>query len=216
MKRRMSEMEEKPLSEIQQKIIHISSKKFAKNGYQKTSLSDIAKSVKISKGTLFYHYPSKEELFFIVLSQNIDSAFEEEFEFYTNQGFKLFKNKNNVYKDLETFYDLRMAKPKIVERLWLEGVIESEHNPKLRQLLSKKDYEIAQITTEMFKFARNEVVILEGFDDAELLQLAHGLAAFFRGMFLYKIMGKNPDEIKDIWVQTVYSLYTSKKVKSVD
>ena len=49
-------MEEKPLSEIQQKIIRISSKKFAKNGYQKTSLSDIAKSVKIAK-----------ELYFIII-----------------------------------------------------------------------------------------------------------------------------------------------------
>ena len=204
-------MEEKPLTEIQQKIIRIASKKFAKNGFQKTSLNDIAKAAKISKGTLFYHYPSKEELFFIVLSQNINSAFEEEFEFYTKQGFKLFQDKKKVFEDLETFYDLRIAKPKIVERLWLEGVIESEHNPKLRQMLSRKDDEIAQVTSEMLKFARNEIGILEGFDDAELLQLAKGLAAFFRGMFLYKIMGKEPNEMKNIWVQTVYNLYTSKK-----
>ncbi len=204
-------MEDKPLTEIQQKIIRISSKKFAKNGFQKTSLSDIAKAAKISKGTLFYHYPSKEELFFVVLSQNINSAFEEEFEFYTKHGFKLFQDKKNVFEDLETFYDLRFAKPKIVERLWLEGVIESEHNPKLQQMLLKKDYEIAQVTTEMFKFAKTEIGILEGFDDKEILQLAQGLAAFFRGMFLYKIMGKDPDEVKNIWVQTVYNLYTSKK-----
>lgn len=204
-------MEEKPLTEIQQKIIHIASKKFAKNGFQKTSLNDIAKASKISKGTLFYHYPSKEELFFIVLSQNINSAFEEEFEFYTKQGFKLFQDKKKVFEDLETFYDLRIAKPKIVERLWLEGVIESEHNSKLRQMLSRKDDEIAQVTSEMLKFARNEIGILEGFDDTELLQLAKGLAAFFRGMFLYKIMGKEPNEMKNIWVQTVYNLYTSKK-----
>ncbi len=204
-------MEEKPLTEIQQKIIRIASKKFAKNGFQKTSLNDIAKASKISKGTLFYHYPSKEELFFIVLSQNINSAFEEEFEFYTKQGFKLFQDKKKVFEDLETFYDLRIAKPKIVERLWLEGVIESEHNPKLRQMLSRKDDEIAQVTSEMLKFARNEIGILEGFDDTELLQLAKGLAAFFRGMFLYKIMGKEPNEMKNIWVQTVYNLYTSKK-----
>lgn len=210
-------MEEKPLTEIQQKIINIAAKKFAKNGYQKTSLGEIAKSAKISKGTLFYHYPSKEELFFIVLSKNIESAFEEEFEFYTNQGYKLFQDRKKILDDLETFYDMRIAKPKLIEKLWLEGVIESEHNPKLRQMLLKKDYEIAQITTEMFKFGRDKnAKILEGFDDSELLQLAQGLAAFFRGIFLYKIMGKNPDEIKSIWIQTVYSLYTSKKRTSAD
>lgn len=204
-------MEDKPLTEIQKKIIRVSSKKFAKNGFQKTSLSDIAKSAKISKGTLFYHYPSKEELFFVVLSQSIDSAFEEEFDFYEKHDFNLFQDRKKLFDDLETYYNLRMAKPKMIEKLWLGGVIESEHNSKLQQMLSKKDDEIVQIMTEMLKLARIQIGILEGFDDRELLELAHGLAAFFRGMFLYKIMGKNPDEIKKIWVQTVYNLYTSKK-----
>ena len=204
-------MKDKPLTEIQRKIIRVSSKKFAKNGFQKTSLSEISKSAKISKGTLFYHYPSKEELFFVVLGQSIDSAFEDEFDFYQKQDFKLFQDRKNLFDDLRTYYDLRMAKPKIVEKLWLEGVIESEHNPKLQQMLSKKDEEIVQIMAEMLKFARIQIGILEGFDDDEILEMAQGLAAFFRGMFLYKIMGKNPDEIKNIWVQTVYNLYTSKK-----
>ena len=204
-------MKDKPLTEIQRKIIRVSSKKFAKNGFQKTSLSEISKSAKISKGTLFYHYPSKEELFFVVLGQSIDSAFEDEFDFYQKQDFKLFQDRKNLFDDLRTYYDLRMAKPKIVEKLWLEGVIESEHNPKLQQMLSKKDEEIVQIMAEMLKFARIQIDILEGFDDDEILEMAQGLAAFFRGMFLYKIMGKNPNEIKNIWVQTVYNLYTSKK-----
>ncbi|WP_316504669.1 TetR/AcrR family transcriptional regulator [Nitrosopumilus sp.] len=204
-------MTEKPLTEIQRKIIRVSSKKFAKNGFQKTTLSDIAKSAKISKGTLFYHYPSKEELFFVVLGQSIDSAFEDEFDFYEKHGYKFFQDRKNLYDDLKKYYDLRMAKPKLVEKLWLEGVIESEHNPKLQQMLSKKDNEIVQIMTEMLKFARIQIGILEGFDDDDLLELAQGLAAFFRGMFLYRVMGKNADETKNVWVKTVYSIYTSKK-----
>ncbi|MGI9566328.1 MAG: TetR/AcrR family transcriptional regulator [Nitrosopumilus sp.] len=204
-------MTEKPLTEIQRKIIRVSSKKFAKNGFQKTTLSDIAKSAKISKGTLFYHYPSKEELFFVVLGQSIDSAFEDEFDFYEKHGHKFFQDRKNLYDDLKKYYDLRMAKPKLVEKLWLEGVIESEHNPKLQQMLSKKDNEIVQIMTEMLKFARIQIGILESFDDDDLLELAQGLAAFFRGMFLYRVMGKNADETKNVWVKTVYSIYTSKK-----
>ncbi len=206
-----NKMTEKPLTEIQRKIIRVSSKKFAKNGFQKTTLSDIAKSAKISKGTLFYHYPSKEELFFVVLGQSIDSAFEDEFDFYEKHGYKFFQDRKNLYDDLKKYYDLRMAKPKLVEKLWLEGVIESEHNPKLQQMLSKKDNEIVQIMTEMLKFARIQIGILEGFDDDDLLELAQGLAAFFRGMFLYRVMGKNADETKNVWVKTVYSIYTSKK-----
>ena len=147
-------MKDKPLTDVQKKIIQVSSKKFAKNGFQKTSLGDIAKAAKISKGTLFYHYPSKEELFFVVLSKNIESAFEEEFEYYTEHGFKLFQKRENLYADLTTYYDSRIAKPKLIEKLWLEGVIESERNTKLQQMLAEKDLEIAKITAEMLKFAR--------------------------------------------------------------
>ena len=204
-------MKDKPLTEVQRKIIQVSAKKFAKNGFQKTSLGDIAKAAKISKGTLFYHYPSKEELFFVVLSKNIESAFEEEFEYYTKYGFKLFQERKNLFDDLTTYYDSRIAKPKLIEKLWLEGVIESEHNPKLQQMLSEKDLEIAKITGEMLKFARTQMGILKGFDDDDILELAQGLAAFFRGMFLYKIMGKNTDELKNIWIKTVYNFYNSKK-----
>lgn len=35
---------------------------FTANGVHATSLADIAQAAKLSKGTLYYHYPSKEEL----------------------------------------------------------------------------------------------------------------------------------------------------------
>lgn len=201
-----------PLTEIQQKIINIASKKFAKNGFQKTSLNEIAEAAKISKGTLFYHYPSKENLFFVSLSNSIDSAFKDEFEFYAKHGFKLFQNRKNLLDDLRTYYDLRIAKPLLVERLWLEGILESEHNPKFQQMLSKKDDQIVQTMTSMLNAARNQIGILEGFSEKELFDIAKGLAAFFRGIFLYKLMKNNPDSIRDVWIQTVYMIYTSKKI----
>lgn len=201
----------KPQSLVQKKIIQVSTKKFAKNGYQKTSLNEIVEAAKISKGTLHYHYPSKEKLFFVVLSKSIDDAFKEEFEFYMKQDFKLFQKRENLIEDLKKYYDSRMAKPKLVERLWLEGVIESEHNPKLRQMLIIKDNEITNTMAQMLKSAREQIGILEGFNDSELVEISKGLAGLFRGMFLDKICGKDPKEIKNVWVRTVYLIYNSKK-----
>ena len=204
-------MKDKPLTNTQKKIIRISAKKFAKNGYQNTSLADIAKSAKISKGTLFYHYPSKEDLFFVTLSQTIESAFVDEFDFYEKHGFKLFQKREDLLHDLNEYYDLRIAQPKLVEKLWLEGTIEAEHNAKIRKMLIEKDDEVTQITVEMLKFVREQIGILDGFDDTEMLEIVKGLAAFFRGMFLYRIMGKDPDELKTIWIRTVYHTYISEK-----
>ena len=205
------ELKEKPLSDVQKKIIQVSSKRFAKNGFQKTSLGEIAKAAKISKGTLFYHYPSKEKLFFVVLSHNIEKAFEEEFNYYSKQGFKLFQDREKLFDDLTTYYEARMEKPKLIDKLWLEGVIESQHNPKLQQMILEKDDEIAHVTAEMLKLARTQMGLLVDFEDDDILDLAKGLAAFFRGIFLYKIAGKKEDEIKNIWVKTVYNLYTAKR-----
>ena len=204
-------MEDKPLTNTQKKIITISAKKFAKNGYQNTSLADIAKSAKISKGTLFYHYPSKEDLFFVTLSQTIESAFLDEFDFYEKHGFKLFQKRDDLLRDLDEYYDMRIAKPKLVEKLWLEGTIEAEHNAKIRDMLIEKDGEVTQVTVEMLKFVRDQIGILDGFDDTEMFEIVSGLAAFFRGIFLFRIMGKDSDELKGIWIRTVYNTYISSK-----
>ena len=43
----------------------------------------------------------------------------------------------------------RIAQPKLVEKLWLEGTIEAEHNIKIHKMLIEKDDEVVQITVEM-------------------------------------------------------------------
>ena len=70
---------EKPPSKIQRKIFQIAKKRFAKNGYQKTSMNEIVATAGVSNGVLFYHFCSKGELFFQVLSQSIDAEFRQVF-----------------------------------------------------------------------------------------------------------------------------------------
>lgn len=43
-------------------IITISAKLFAEKGYDKTSMQDIADAVGMSKGGIFHHFNSKEEI----------------------------------------------------------------------------------------------------------------------------------------------------------
>ena len=54
-----------------QRIINAATKLIMLKGASQTSLSDIAKEVGISKGTLYYYYPSKSELIFDITDRHM-------------------------------------------------------------------------------------------------------------------------------------------------
>ena len=147
----------------------------------------------------------------MVLSQGIDSAFKEIFELAANPNFILFEKRENLFEDLQKYYDATVAGPKEIERLFLAGRIESENNAKLRSMMIKKDEEMAMIVLGMIKDVREKIGILEGYNDTELLEITKGLTTFLKGSFLERLSGKDPKEIKKIWVRTVYMIYSSKK-----
>ncbi len=58
-------------------ILKAASALFVKYGYTKTALDDIAKEAHIGKGTIYYHFPDKEELFVEVVQVFVDEFFEQ-------------------------------------------------------------------------------------------------------------------------------------------
>lgn len=54
-------------------IVDVAEKLFSKFGYLGVSMSDIAKSLEMTKAALYYHFPSKERLYMEV----VDGAFRE-------------------------------------------------------------------------------------------------------------------------------------------
>lgn len=54
---------------LKDKIIHESLRQFSSKGFMSTSISDILEAVGTSKGGLYNHFKSKEDLFFAALSE---------------------------------------------------------------------------------------------------------------------------------------------------
>ncbi|MHB9074985.1 MAG: TetR/AcrR family transcriptional regulator [Desulfobaccales bacterium] len=54
---------------LKDRIIHESLRQFSSKGFMSTSISDILESVGTSKGGLYNHFKSKEDLFFAALSE---------------------------------------------------------------------------------------------------------------------------------------------------
>ncbi len=51
------------------KILDVAENHLSKNGYYKTPLDEIVKKSKISKGGIYFHFPSKEDLFLSVMDR---------------------------------------------------------------------------------------------------------------------------------------------------
>lgn len=64
------------MNKTKRKIFETSMKLFAEKGYDATSIDEITSAVGVAKGTLYYHFSSKEEIF----------------NFLVEEGMKLLKN----------------------------------------------------------------------------------------------------------------------------
>lgn len=64
-------------SETRAKIIETAERLIAQKGAEKTSLADISKALGISRGTLFYHFPSKSQLIFEITDQHFGQMTHE-------------------------------------------------------------------------------------------------------------------------------------------
>jgi len=85
-------------------------KLFAENGYESTSIAQIAKDAGISKGLMYNYFSSKEDLLKEILIggllnftnllqvENIDKIKKEEIEFFITENISLLKQKPEFYK----------------------------------------------------------------------------------------------------------------------
>lgn len=68
------------MNQTKRKIFETSMKLFAEKGYDATSIEEITATVGVAKGTLYYHFSSKEEIF----------------NFLVEEGVKLLKNSISI------------------------------------------------------------------------------------------------------------------------
>jgi len=57
-----------------QRVLEVTSDLFRRNGYQATSMRDIATALGMKSGSLYYYYDSKEALLAAILNDNIDAT----------------------------------------------------------------------------------------------------------------------------------------------
>ena len=60
------------MNKTKRKIFETSMKLFAEKGYDATSIEEITATVGVAKGTLYYHFSSKEEIFNFLIEEGVN------------------------------------------------------------------------------------------------------------------------------------------------
>lgn len=165
-------------------------------------MDEIAKSARISKGGMYHYFGSKEELFLAVIFQDAETNMQKQSQF--------FKNRENLLDDLGKYYDEIIDKPVDLIRIWLEGVTEAMHNPKLKKILDQGKHQVEEVSVGMLKQMKKDVGILQDYSDFELLELSRGILDLYKGMTISRIMEDDPELIRKSWIRAMYIILTSR------
>ena len=175
------------MNKTKRKIFETSMKLFAQKGYDATSIEEITATVGVAKGTLYYHFSSKEEIF----------------NFLVEEGMKLLKNSIDI-----KISKLDNARDKLRAVILIQIKIISKYEDFMTIVLSQiwgheprnlmcKNYVVEYIKTI-------EQIIQEGMDKGEIIPgdaeiLASGIFGLTCSSLVYKIKIKEEIDVQKLY-----------------
>ena len=198
----MGATKKKPPTKIKIRIMQYARRIFAKKGFSNTTMEDIAKAANVSKGGLYHHFSSKDELFMEIIADNQDTVIKSQQT--------LFEKKENLAEDLNAAYD-NLDFQKDLMKIWLEVMSESAHNSKFRNLVIKRRKHLEELSKLQLQQIQTNLGLLSGYTETDLARLAKGSLAMTKGCGLDSVTGDDPALVKDAWIQTMFAILASKK-----
>jgi len=188
---------------VEEKIIQAARKQFAKKGYALASMDEIAKSANVSKGGLYHHFSSKEELFVSLCGKNQQDI---------QQSFSgLFQKKENLMLDLGKFYDILYSDDRNLERIWLTVMAEAQRNPKIKAIIILQRQESEQWVTGFLMHMWQDIGLFKDYKDNDLKIIAKGMIALLQGTTLDRLTLKDQNATKKAWIKTMHLIFTGSR-----
>jgi TetR/AcrR family transcriptional regulator, repressor for uid operon len=180
---------------IKNRIIKSAISTFSKYGYDKSRMDDIAKTAKLSKGTIYLYFKNKEELFNAISERNTNEL--------KNQLSKLFQNSDNdLITSIQNFYEDINDQG---YRMFFEIIAESSRNKKLKQLLYQERRKILDIIIDHLNILKEKGYIGK---DIKITEIAYGLVSLYDGLKINKFIGIDEDQNKKTWSRIVKTIFT--------
>jgi AcrR family transcriptional regulator len=175
---------------------------FAREGYQQTTIDEIAAALKMSKGAIYLYFKNKEELYVSVLQ----AIYERRFAILSTA----YETDDPITVKFEKIMDrlgsLMNHDDYVFIRLSLEGFLESEHMPKLHAIKTESHQHFYALINELLQ---------EGQRSGQInpeLNLPSTIAIFMAvadGLMMHSLVedwGINPDRVRQIFHDTFSQL----------
>jgi AcrR family transcriptional regulator len=133
---RSKEIAKKMRGKTRQAILSASLELFAKHGYSATTTEAIAKKAHISKGLIFTHFPTKQDILFTIFDEEIEKVMPEFF-----QGDDPRPAKEKFISLLNSWLNVIKTKPLLV-RLSLQLSLDEEY----RKLMKRRGKQYFELT----------------------------------------------------------------------
>jgi TetR/AcrR family transcriptional regulator, repressor for uid operon len=184
-------------SEVRERIIESAVECFAKTGFDRTKMDDIANLSEVSKGTLYLYFKSKEDLFYGICESSLKKVRE--------QLNGMFITKENLVSDAEKFYDyFQKGENRYRNIVILEMSIEATRNARLRRVLRQHQANRHKVISEFI-----ELQIRKGFarKDVDKDAIASGLIGLYEGLVINKVTGAEDSSNKKAWSDTIRAIF---------
>lgn len=156
-------------------ILKVAKERFAKYGFKKTTMNEIAADLKMGKPTLYYYFPTKEQIFEEVLKFEIDE--------FQNALKEIEKNENlTIEGKLKLYFDVRLktfSDQSNLYRLQIDAV-------SLMHILDSKSlyFKLIDIENEFLRTILLKAIPQSKNKEEEAERLANYLSTYARGILL--------------------------------
>ncbi len=196
------------------RIVEAAIQVFAEKGFHQAKMTDIAKKLGVSKGTIYQYFKSKDELFEAVVQIPFSRVREEPLLALLESGNLLDITSNSFYDKLWST-PLFFSEPTWPPSLMFEIVSEASRNPSLANSLHGMYNEALSFLRQYFEDQKAKGVIRR---EVNIEHLALGLIALQDGLQGYELFGMERSETGKAWAEIsnilLHSVMTNKAVSS--
>ncbi|AIS51283.1 transcriptional regulator, TetR family [Thermoanaerobacter kivui] len=141
------------MNKTKEKIFKAAIKTFSKSGFYKTTMEEIAENAGVAKGTLYYHFKSKDDILEFLIDEGIKILKQEVFEEISKLNDAIEKLRKIIFVQSNFLYKNHDFIIVLLSQIWGHGEIPNKFREKL--------YSYLKIIEEVIKEGKEQHLIVD-------------------------------------------------------